>query len=561
MSVPIEDAVINSALWAAYGDALGFITELTDASGLKRRIHSARVQQTVPWRRLIGGRFGATIELPAGCYSDDTQLRLAGSRAIRSDGYFDVEAFAKIELPVWLSYSLGGGLSTKAAANELTSSNVAWFSNFFESRTSNYFQGGGNGAAMRIQPHVWAAIADAFDGKIVQDVVRNAVCTHGHIRGIAGAVLHAEILHYSLTRREIPGPEAWREFVERLEGITSIVHEDRELSTFWLPVWENRSGLSLHRAVRQVMDECARDIATISQLLDHKPAETYESALDAIQARTQQARGTGTKTALSSALLAWLFKEESPDSALVASANFLGSDTDTIATMAGAILGATAHAEPQFNVQDRSYIREEARRLFRIATKQLASSFEYPEVMNWHPPRASVNAVVEYKNKVVLSGLGQAEVMSDIWQARKHDGTGWQWLKLHFGQTVLAKRKAVLPAGEHSNQRDVKMVTVMPLETGSEKQPELFSLGANNRADLSQSSAGQEKLMLKSRSLDKLTSEAIRSGFKEELIGRHILELAERDQGIELAVAYVSIVAKAKLARSQVSAKKVDPRT
>ena len=35
--VGLETRVARSALWAAYGDALGWISELTDATGLKRR--------------------------------------------------------------------------------------------------------------------------------------------------------------------------------------------------------------------------------------------------------------------------------------------------------------------------------------------------------------------------------------------------------------------------------------------------------------------------------------------------------------------------------------------
>src|SRR2546425_10102720 len=122
MSRQSKTAILNSALWAAYGDALGFITELADRSTLRRRTGMSEVHEAIPWKRGVGGKYGATVELPAGCYSDDTQLRLATSRAIRGDGYFDVESFAKIELPVWLSYSLGGGTSTKAAASGLSRS-------------------------------------------------------------------------------------------------------------------------------------------------------------------------------------------------------------------------------------------------------------------------------------------------------------------------------------------------------------------------------------------------------------------------------------------------------
>src|SRR5438309_8255432 len=117
--------VVRSALWSAYGDALGFITEIRDnRRGITSRIGSERATQTVSWKRRVGGRFGAEAVLPAGCYSDDTQLRLATCRAIRPDASFNVEAFAKMELPVWMSYALGAGRGSKAAALSLSREGV-----------------------------------------------------------------------------------------------------------------------------------------------------------------------------------------------------------------------------------------------------------------------------------------------------------------------------------------------------------------------------------------------------------------------------------------------------
>ena len=94
------DQVRRSALWAAYGDALGWISELVDQKGLNRRTQGEPLRQPIGWKRRIGGRAGVTVDLPVGCYSDDSQLRLATARSIRPDG-FDVEAFSKVELPVW----------------------------------------------------------------------------------------------------------------------------------------------------------------------------------------------------------------------------------------------------------------------------------------------------------------------------------------------------------------------------------------------------------------------------------------------------------------------------
>ena len=126
-----QSQVRRSALWAAYGDALGWISELTDKRGLGRRTCGEPLRRPIGWKRRIGGRIGITASIPQGCYSDDSQLRLATGRAIRPSG-FDVEAFAKVELPVWLSYGLGGGRSTGAGASNLARPTVPWFANTFK---------------------------------------------------------------------------------------------------------------------------------------------------------------------------------------------------------------------------------------------------------------------------------------------------------------------------------------------------------------------------------------------------------------------------------------------
>src|SRR4051794_9410901 len=107
-----QRAIVNSALWAAGGDAIGWITELARDGTVIARAGVGRVSEPIAWTRLIGGRWGVKIPLPAGTYSDDTQLRLAVCRAVRGNGIFDAEAFAKVELTTWQSYALGAGRGT-----------------------------------------------------------------------------------------------------------------------------------------------------------------------------------------------------------------------------------------------------------------------------------------------------------------------------------------------------------------------------------------------------------------------------------------------------------------
>lgn len=532
--------IVNSAKWAAYGDGLGFITELADASGVKRRAGVQVIKKTVPWKRLVGGKFGTFVELPEGCYSDDTQLRLATSRAIRGSGEFDVEAFAKVEVPVWLSYALGAGRGTKIAATSLAKDNINWFSNFYDGASGRYVNGGGNGAAMRIQPHVWSA-RDNTDSYL-QDVLRNAVCTHGHARGILGAVFHAASLSLALESKTYPGPDQWEQAIRLLSRVPEIVREDSALSAFWLPTWERLSETSLNEAVKNVQNECIKDIDLVGSLSwDAEPSLNYRELVERLGVLEETQRGSGTKTALLGSALPWLFQNENPENALLAAVNLLGSDTDTIATMAGAIIGAVADDSPTGRIADQEYIESEARRMHSIRVGTASSSFSYPDLLRWQPPRVQLECVGKDGDSLYVAGLGHAKPIGIELSGRGGDDTVWQWLRLDFGQTILAKRRKELRANvAQITPRQIEPSVKVKLSPTEHQTDLLGSLetGVN------------ERKVVAAKTLDVMTLEAIKSGFDPTLIGTHLLEVSERQNGVEQAIAYSAIIAKARAARS-----------
>lgn len=537
MGVTINQ-IINSAKWAAYGDGLGFITELADASGVKRRAGVQVISKTIPWRRLVGGKFGAFVELPEGCYSDDTQLRLATSRAIHGSGEFDVEAFAKVEVPVWLSYALGAGRGTKIAAMSLAKDNINWFSNFYDGASGRYVSGGGNGAAMRIQPHVWSA-RDNTDSYL-QDVLRNAVCTHGHARGILGAVFHAACLSQALESRTYPGPDQWEQAVRLLSRVPEIVRGDSALSTFWLPTWERLSETSLDQAVRDVQEECMIDIELVGSLSwNAEPSLNYRELVERLGVLDETQRGSGTKTAILGSALPWLFQNENPEQALLAAVNLLGSDTDTIATMAGAIIGAVAIESPRGRIADLEYIESEARRMHSIRVGAVSSSFTYPDLLRWQPPRIQLECVGKDGDNFYVAGLGRARSIGAEISGRGADDAVWQWLCLDFGQTILAKRRK-FPRATISQ--------IMPRQIESSFRNKVSPAGHQpDMLDSSEARIDEKKETAKT--LDAMTSEAIKSGFDPTLIGTQLLEVAERQNGVEQAIAYSAIIAKARAVR------------
>ncbi len=551
----LEEAVVHSALWAAAGDALGWITELSRGeSGVEYRAGVPTVTEPIPWQRLIGGRSGPRVELPAGTYSDDTQLRLAVSRSIRGNGIFDVEAFAKVELTVWPTYALGGGLGTKAAAVSLSRRGVNWFSNFFDG-SQKYINGGGNGAAMRIQPHVWASTGESDE--LILNVLRNALVTHGHPHGFCGAVFHALALAHTLKNGAIPTADTWVHFVERFVDAPTLISRDPQLAAFWRSAWENQSGKSLNAAIGAMRDEALGDIDRVSVITAASP-KGYHEVLDRLGCITPQYRGSGFKTALASLALANGYREGNVEAALVCAANELDSDTDTIGTMTGALLGAVSNRPPAWVVQDREYITRETRRLAAIARKLSQDSFTYPDLGRWNPPAKQTASVGRFGDGLAIAGLGNLTPLSREYPA---GDSIWQWFALPFGQTILAKRKATLketvaaeqlPGPRQEASGDIR-----------ETQQARFSVAAPSSLPLGDAATGRRSSysngsnMLKNGTnsskdtVDRWTDEVISSNFDNNILGRLLNRCIDSSESIETAIAFAAIVAKAKLARKR----------
>lgn len=534
-----------SALWAACGDALGFITELADAGGVARRGVDLPLTEPVVWRRRVGGRFGPTIELPAGTISDDTQLRLATCRSIRGDGIFDVETFAKVELTVWPSYALGAGLGSRAAAANLHRRDVSWATNFFETERSVYVNGGGNGAAMRIQPHVWAA---SERGDWQTDVIVNAICTHGHMRGILGALFHAACLEWALVERETPGPAEWREAVESLRGAADLIRAHDQLDHLWLGLWEGRSGISVDDAVRLVVDELHADLDALASI--GTGAGGYEDSVEALGAYRREQIGSGTKTAILGAVAAWLF-EGRPEEVIAVCANRLGTDTDSIATMAGAIAGAVAAEDPDLPLLERPYIAREAERIWAIGENRLVPSFPYPSIMTWAPPRSQVDCLGLAGDGTALAGLGPVQGSEEITPGSGKSPGGWGWADLWFGQRILVKqrpRPKSLPKSQIVNP-DSQYVTASLLDAPPRPARTRGHGGDIGRPHLQDAAELEGASHRRSKTLHQITDEVIATGFEPEVVGQALLEIAEREDGIEVAGQYASILAKALLSR------------
>ncbi|HEV3070111.1 MAG TPA: ADP-ribosylglycohydrolase family protein [Solirubrobacteraceae bacterium] len=532
-------AIRRSALWAAWGDALGFMTERANAARVRQRTGQDRVEQTKPWQRKIGGRTGPTVTLPAGCISDDTQLRLSTCRAIRGDGAFDVEPFAKIELATWPAYALGAGLGSTAAANNLKRRDVTWDTNFFDTKRSNYMQGGGNGAAMRIQPHVWSA---ASPGDHDADVLVNAVVTHGHPRGIVGALFHAACLDATLRSGSILGPGEWAKIADQAAArVVELAHDDHRLAEVWLGAWEDHSEQTFAEAVTQTVGELQDALKLCTTVLIEDQKAAYARAVEALDARGEE-RGSAIKSAALALLAAHLYQGR-PEEALIRCANELWTDTDTIATMAGALLGLTAGDEPMGAIADRDVTVMEADRMAAIAEGQTVPSFPYPSLVTWSSPKAQLDSVVADGDQLQLAGLGPAGVVEQVFRDTGKTPSTWEWLRLWFGQQVLIRRRP-RPGPLSESHRVQQMPSYLiapppPQDTGQ------LSL----RDDPSPTRITPNRPALDDRDLHELTEYVIDSGFDEHVIGEALLMLARRPGGINDAIGFAAIIAKAAATR------------
>ncbi|WP_231977105.1 ADP-ribosylglycohydrolase family protein [Streptomyces sp. 2323.1] len=540
------EAVRGSAQWAAYGDALGFITELTHAAGVRRRTGDDEVTTTVPWKRRIGGRYGPDMLLPAGAYSDDTQLRLATSRAIRGDGEFDAEAFAKIEVVAWQAYALGAGRGTKAAATGLMRVEAKWSQNIFATKAARYVDIGGNGAAMRIQPHVWSARDLTNWEALTRDVVRNAVSTHGHLRGILGAVLHAVLLAHALDTNEVPGPKQWRPAVDWLDQVPDIIAKDDELAYLWLPAWTDAAGTDFRSTVATVANECRTALEAFDPI-SRLTTETYKALVERLGGFNDDTRGSGTVTTLLAAMLAHACAD-SPEAALILAANTLGSDTDTIATMAGALLGAVTAGPPPGTVQDAQVIDAEARRMWDISQGREATTFAYPDLLRWSPPKATLDLVGRTPTGPALAGLG---ALTPTATPTAGNQATYVWSTLPFGQSVLVRARADLrPLDEHLLPRHMQLRNRRAGDAPRDQQA-LFEPPATARQPLPPH--GPPPGIVNERPtrhapppIEEIVQDLAKQGFTPEEVGRALLhQIRGGRYSVERAAAFAGLLARA----------------
>jgi hypothetical protein len=297
-----------------------------------------------------------------------------------------------------------------------------------------------------------------------------------------------------------------------------------------------------------VVREISDDLTNLEQIGDMGIEAAYEEGLNVLGGYSPETRGSGTKTAILAAYLASLCEHSGPEEAVILAANALGSDTDSIATMAGAILGACVDTPLHHPLQDADYISFEAKRLARVSDRTEQRSFSYPDLRSWKPERAALDSIVRTDEGLILNGIARAELMGRQ-EIPESEGVFINWLRLSFGQTILARVRDVPHYADDIFKRVIvnRPPQQQARQTGEPAMPDLFSKRSDNKTNQKETASAD----LSSKNLNDLLEIIISSNFNAELIGNAILSQASRDQNdfVERGIALTANVMAAFRAR------------
>lgn len=441
-------------LGAAVGDALGWPQEQnSNIVGGNRNRYVDATPEFRDWERYGGGQYQKYIDVvPAGSYSDDTQLILATCRALKSEDWFT--ALTRRELPLFLLYSRGAGGATLRACRAWATGPEPWVSGTTQKSqkaTESYFRAGGNGVAMRIAPHV-ITHANHPTEDLVAHVVQDGIATHGHPRALVGAAAYAVALHAlvntegTLEFGELPArveaDKAWQSPEMLLTNVPSEWTDvAAEQSRDFLGSWTNTVNEML--GMLSLVGDVARagtrgdDLGTLERL----------GAFD------KKANGSGTITAAAAIYLASR-NAPRPMSGVLRAAFVKNADTDTLASMTGALLGGLHGsdwlADLRTRVQDCEYIERMADDMTALALGQERLGVDTKELVDDGSVRRFKDQlhVGQGKGAVQLPGMRQGHVVSDFDLESSGNTRAHRWVVDLDGQTLFIDQPAKVSASE-----------------------------------------------------------------------------------------------------------------
>lgn len=322
------DKCKGAMLATAIGDALGWPNEPRS----KNRIKKPKVSDYfVGWMRSSNNpRWHDEMILP-GEYSDDTQMVLSVARSIIAG---DWEKFlVEKELPFWLNYERGGGSALlKAAKSCSENKGQLWQTNY----TKGYFNAGGNGATMRILPHVIALAKTQDISVLMLDVVKDTLITHGHPRAFLGATCYAYALTFLMRKDTV------LEYGELVSAVIDGQNDwgaglNTEMFGNWLNVAYKHCDYDFSAEWKKTLSNMLQQLDFIKSSLKKGLILDDTKVLAELECFSN-VNGAGDVATLAAIYLASRYANNPVLGIKVAAFSF-GADTDTIASITGGLVG------------------------------------------------------------------------------------------------------------------------------------------------------------------------------------------------------------------------------
>lgn len=228
--ISLRNKISGMMLGIAVGDALGMPLETWTRSRIKERFINGVRQYETP----SGHKYFAD-GIQAGTVTDDTQLSLAVMRGLIEAKKFCLDTQVKYHIAAMKENTAGWGKSTVEAITRL-SNGVHWSKS---GKTSEPNRGTGNGVPMRVGP-IAAYIATlnvpyyfAFNEDVNKKLVQFSAMTHYSQMSAMACLVHTYLIHSCLDKQ----PEMWQTELDfygkmqyAIDQFKKIVAEDTELA-------------------------------------------------------------------------------------------------------------------------------------------------------------------------------------------------------------------------------------------------------------------------------------------------------------------------------------------
>lgn len=328
VKIPTQIEKCKGAMLAtAIGDALGWPNE---PNSKNREKNQKVIDNFVGWIRSSNKPRWHDEKILPGEYSDDTQLTLAVARSIIAGDWETF--FAKKELPFWLNYERGGGSALLKAAKSCKKGILLWQSRY----TKDYYNAGGNGAVMRILPHVIASAKIPDTKKLIVDVMKDTLITHGHPRAFLGATCYAYALEYLLKKETVL---EYGELVDAVIDGQTVWSSFPDLDIFgeWLNVAQQNFEYDFLVEWENIRANMVKQLKFIKTSLKKGLVLEDTKVLTELEC-FDKSNGAGDVAILAAIYLASRYANN-PALGIKVPAFSFGADTDTIASITGGLLG------------------------------------------------------------------------------------------------------------------------------------------------------------------------------------------------------------------------------